>query len=174
MPKGSKTCSKCQKECGPRTKICTCGNPFSFKTKDAVLRTVSNTENGTKTVSTGKTGPILPTGRTGPTGASSKMLVFIPGQQPSSKQPFCPIPLKSTSEVDVLVWLDKIKNYSFPHYSGTAQYSRAAIKYFVEYLVPRYTKTDKNPDFVRVIEIIDKNMAAYAEELMYGYETETY
>ena len=31
MPKGKKTCEACNREAGPRTKICPCGQRFTFK-----------------------------------------------------------------------------------------------------------------------------------------------
>jgi hypothetical protein len=164
MPKGSKTCSNCGKDTGPRTKICECGTAFTFKDKTSAKLMVVDTAATKVDCITEKVkeyeGIALKT---------SKNLVFIPGKHSCSKKDFCPIKLQSSEAALVLDWLDEMQCYTFQHCERLASYSRSAIKYFAETFIPRYIGINKNPEFEKVITLIEENMPPYQEELLHGY-----
>lgn len=138
MPKGQKTCPKCNVNCGPRTKICECMYVFPAKEKKKHEPKKKEQIQEQRTI-------------------RGFSLIYTPGRGTDTTKPFCPVKLKSTSEEDVKIWADKLYNMEFKYCGRKTRWAKSAILYFVHDQVPMYKKGEEYPteEYKRVYAIVD-------------------
>ena len=157
MGRGIKTCPKCKKETGPRAFKCpACGHDYNIKpSAKSVEKEILN-----------KIDPNTICGAN-----SSFNLIFVPGQSNKNKD-FCPIKPKNSSEEEIIKWVESLSEYIEVSAGTRSKYARTAIKYFAEGFWPMYLKgiDGVNPEYSRVIEIIEDTIQPYKEEIIQGYE----
>lgn len=107
MPRGSKSCPKCKKDVGPRTKICKCGHVFSQKT--VTLQTKQRKEEKKKAEE-------IPLDKL-------YRRVFIPAGH-------CPISPLSPSRDDLSYWIESVRQWG---YRQRIYYDVDAFVYWLRY-----------------------------------------
>lgn len=139
MPRGQKTCGQCNKNVGPRTKICECG--FVFPAKAKKVHEPKKKEQVQQQRS-----------------ARGFSLIYTPGRGTDTTKPFCPVKMRSTSEEDVKAWADKLYNMEFQYCGRKTRWAKSAILYFVQDQVPMFKKGEDYPreEYTKVYSLVNK------------------
>ncbi len=154
MPKGQKTCSKCGTNTGPRAFNCPkCGESFNIQRKQSAPEIRPEQQHSSK-------GGITSPGGQDNTPSTLRRpgvtYIIAPGKNPNSPGDFCPVKLKSRGEGDIKDWLENLVDYSFEDCGRINKYSKAAIRYFVDYEIPSFGKNADTELNKKVLELVQE------------------
>jgi len=121
MAKGQKSCKKCGHTCGPRTKVCKCGQLFDIKTKEQKSEAVR-----LKHIEKAKKNPCSKLAEPPTVYAVSRHL----------KNDYPPLP-KKLNEETIKEWVESIQDYTVRVGYSWGKYSKSAIYGVLQKTLPK-------------------------------------